>query len=45
MGDGGPPHRMLAERSAQVPLSIHGVALSIGGAGPSTGSISAASSA
>jgi uncharacterized protein (UPF0276 family) len=34
MGDGGPPHRMLAELSAHVPLSIHGVALSIGGAGP-----------
>jgi uncharacterized protein len=34
MGDGGPPHRMLAELRAQKPLSIHGVALSIGGAGP-----------
>ncbi len=34
MGDGGPPHRMLSELSAHVPLSIHGVALSIGGAGP-----------
>jgi uncharacterized protein (UPF0276 family) len=34
MGDGGPPHRMLSELGAHVPLSIHGVALSIGGAGP-----------
>ena len=34
MGDGGPPHRMLAELRANAPLSIHGVALSIGGAGP-----------
>jgi uncharacterized protein (UPF0276 family) len=34
MGDGGPPHRMLAELRARRPLSIHGVALSIGGAGP-----------
>lgn len=34
MGDGGPPHRMLSELRARLPLSIHGVALSIGGAGP-----------
>lgn len=34
MGDGGPPHRMLAELRARTPLSIHGVALSIGGAAP-----------
>jgi uncharacterized protein (UPF0276 family) len=34
MGEGGPPHRMLAELRARSPLSLHGVALSIGGAGP-----------
>ncbi len=34
MGDGGPPHRMLSELRALAPLSIHGVALSIGGAAP-----------
>ena len=34
MGDGGPPHRLLTELRARAPLSIHGVALSIGGAGP-----------
>lgn len=34
MGDGGPPHRMLAELRALAPLSLHGVALSIGGAAP-----------
>ena len=34
MGEGGPPHRMLAELRALAPLSLHGVALSIGGAAP-----------
>ena len=34
MGDGGAPHRMLTELRAHVPVSIHGVGLSIGGAGP-----------
>jgi uncharacterized protein (UPF0276 family) len=34
MGDGGPPHRMLSEVRARYPLSIHGVGLSIGTAGP-----------
>jgi uncharacterized protein (UPF0276 family) len=34
MGAGGPPHRMLAALRAGWPLSLHGVALSIGGAGP-----------
>lgn len=34
MGEGGPPHRLLAELRANYPLSLHGVALSIGGAGP-----------
>ena len=34
MGDGGPSHRMLSELRERLPLSIHGVALSIGGAGP-----------
>jgi uncharacterized protein len=34
MGDGGPSHHMLAELRALTPLSLHGVALSIGGAGP-----------
>lgn len=34
MGDGGPPHRMLTELRLRAPLSVHGVALSIGGAGP-----------
>ncbi|MEM6904943.1 MAG: DUF692 domain-containing protein, partial [Pseudomonadota bacterium] len=33
MGDGGPPHRMLEEVRSLRPLSIHGVGLSIGGAG------------
>jgi uncharacterized protein (UPF0276 family) len=37
MGDGGPPHRLLSELRARAPLSIHGVALSIGGAGPLDG--------
>jgi len=34
MGDGGPPHRYLADIVAHYPLSLHGVGLSIGGAGP-----------
>ena len=34
MGEGGPPHRLLSDLRALYPLSLHGVALSIGGAGP-----------
>ncbi|MGF1660639.1 MAG: DUF692 domain-containing protein [Rubrimonas sp.] len=34
MGDGGPPHRMLARLAERWPLSLHGVGLSIGGEGP-----------
>ena len=34
MGDGGPPHRLLTELRGKYPLSLHGVALSIGGARP-----------
>src|SRR5512143_2965254 len=34
MGEGGAPHRLLTELCARYPLSLHGVALSIGGAGP-----------
>ena len=34
MGDGGPPHRMLAALAERWPLSLHGVGLSIGGEGP-----------
>ena len=34
MGDGGAPHRLLTELRSRAPLSVHGVALSIGGAGP-----------
>lgn len=34
LGDGGPPHRMLAAIGARYPLSLHGVGLSIGGQGP-----------
>ncbi|HEU0220806.1 MAG TPA: DUF692 domain-containing protein [Paracoccaceae bacterium] len=34
MGAGGLPHRLLGEIRARYPLSIHGVGLSIGGAGP-----------
>jgi len=34
MGDGGPPHRLLAEIRARHPVSIHGVGLSIGAAQP-----------
>ena len=34
MGEGGNPYRLLAELRARYPLSLHGVALSIGGEGP-----------
>ena len=34
MGAGGPPHRYLSEIRRRYPLSLHGVGLSIGGAGP-----------
>lgn len=34
MGAGGPPHRLLMEIRNEFPLSVHGVGLSIGGAGP-----------
>ena len=34
MGEGGPPHRLLTEIRARYPLSLHGVALSIGGVSP-----------
>ncbi len=34
MGEGGAPHRFLEEMAERYPLSIHGVGLSIGGAGP-----------
>jgi uncharacterized protein (UPF0276 family) len=34
MGEGGVPHRLLTELRSRYPLSLHGVALSIGGAGP-----------
>ncbi|MBU0781155.1 DUF692 domain-containing protein [Loktanella salsilacus] len=34
MGDGGPPHAQLMKLRADYALSIHGVGLSIGGAGP-----------
>lgn len=34
MGGGGPPHRYLAAIRQHYPLSLHGVGLSIGGAGP-----------
>ena len=34
MGDGGPPHRILTAVRERYPLSLHGVGLSIGGAGP-----------
>lgn len=33
MGDGGPPHRYLTAIRERYPLSVHGVGLSIGGAG------------
>lgn len=34
MGAGGPPHHLLRKIREDYPLSIHGVGLSIGGAGP-----------
>lgn len=34
MGAGGPPHHLLRRIRANYPVSIHGVGLSIGGAGP-----------
>lgn len=34
MGEGGPPHRYLSEIRGRYPLSLHGVGLSIGAAGP-----------
>lgn len=34
MGAGGPPHRLLTDIRNDFPLSVHGVGLSIGGAGP-----------
>jgi uncharacterized protein (UPF0276 family) len=34
MGAGGPPHRYLETIAERYPLSLHGVGLSIGGAGP-----------
>lgn len=34
MGEGGPPHRYLTAIREAYPLSLHGVGLSIGGAGP-----------
>ena len=34
MGAGGPPHRQLERLRRDYPLSLHGVGLSIGGAGP-----------
>src|SRR5262245_65704073 len=34
MGDGGPPHRYLEAVRELYPISLHGVGLSIGGAGP-----------
>ena len=34
MGAGGPPHRYLTAIRERYPLSLHGVGLSIGGAGP-----------
>jgi uncharacterized protein len=34
MGDGGPPHRMLAQIRAEYPVSLHGVCMSIGGPEP-----------
>jgi uncharacterized protein (UPF0276 family) len=37
MGAGGPPHHVLERVRAQYPLSLHGVGLSIGGAGPLDG--------
>ena len=34
MGEGGPPHRALAAVREKLPVSLHGVGLSIGGEGP-----------
>jgi uncharacterized protein (UPF0276 family) len=34
MGAGGPPHHLLRRIASDYPLSVHGVGLSIGGAGP-----------
>jgi uncharacterized protein len=34
MGAGGPPHHLLRRIRADYPISVHGVGLSIGGAGP-----------
>jgi uncharacterized protein (UPF0276 family) len=34
MGAGGPPHHLLRRIASHYPLSVHGVGLSIGGAGP-----------
>ena len=34
MGDGGPPHHFLERIRAEYPISLHGVGLSIGSAGP-----------
>jgi len=34
MGDGGPPHQLLSKTRATYPISIHGIGLSIGAAGP-----------
>ncbi len=34
MGAGGSPHRLLTDIARDFPLSVHGVGLSIGGAGP-----------
>src|SRR5678816_3992108 len=34
MGDGGPPHHYLGKIRERYPLSLHGVALSIGGEAP-----------
>jgi uncharacterized protein len=34
MGKGGPPHDLLSRIRAEYPVSVHGVGLSIGGAGP-----------
>ncbi|MBR0693574.1 DUF692 family multinuclear iron-containing protein [Bradyrhizobium lablabi] len=34
MGAGGPPHRYLGEIRERYPVSLHGIGLSIGGAGP-----------
>ena len=34
MGAGGPPHHLLRRIASEYPLSVHGVGLSVGGAGP-----------